>query len=228
MNLMHSQGPSTSMARAWGIATGPTRGPRPKLSADRIAEHAVALADEEGLEGLTLARVAERCGVVTTALYRYVAAKADVIDLMAEHALRDPPRIDPAAPESVGDWIAAFGARLHRHPWLSDIQPRGVPMGPQGLGWLDLLIRILDRRGVADVAGVALQLSTTVRAYAAMESSLAQEPPPMWWQDAVARRYPALAAAFAERDLTSPAGDLAAAIERILGGPGKDRSIPRG
>ncbi len=207
------------LARAWGVETGPSRGPRPKLQIDQIADVAVALADGGGLEAVTLARVAARCGVVTTALYRYVAAKADLADLMSEHALGEPPQLDPAARDAVEAWVDAFAGQLREHPWLAVVQPRGMPLAPRALGWLDLLVRSLTARGCSDVPGLALQLSTTVRAYCAMEFSLVDTPaPPDWWPERVASRFPHLAQAFAGRDVGSPADDLPAALARILAG----------
>lgn len=213
---MHSQSLRGSLARAWGVATVGSRGPRPKLSSEAIAREAVAIADAEGIGAATLARVADACGVVTTALYRYVADKDDLVVLMTEHALAGPPSLDPARPDAAERWAVAFAERLRAHPWLASVQPRGVPLGPESLGWLDILVAALSVRGCADVAGVALQLSTTVRAYVAMEQSVAGEGPPDWWGSLVAERYPALARAFAGRDLSSPADDLDDAVARIL------------
>lgn len=163
-----------------------------------------------------MARVADACGVVTTALYRYVADKGDLIDLMTEHALAGPPVLDVATPDAVERWAVAFAERLRAHPWLATVQPRAVPLGPASLGWLDVLVAALAARGSSNVAGVALQLSTTVRAYVAMERSLTDEGPPAWWAPLVAERYPDLARAFVGRDLTAPADDLDDAVRRIL------------
>lgn len=214
---MHNQS-GLSLARLWGLNEGPTRGPKPRLSAEDIAEHGVAVADAGGLDSVTLARVAKACGVVTTALYRYVSSKADLVELLADHALGAVPRIDADASDAVWEWVDAFSGQLRSHSWLTAIQPRGMPLGPNALGWLDLLIRILQARMSSDPAGLALQLATTVRAYTAMEFAISDDPPPGWWTEVVADRYPALAAALDGRDLTAPRADLKAALERILGG----------
>lgn len=91
-----------------------------------------------------------------------------------------------------------------------------MPLGPNALAWMDALVRALVAGGHGDAAGVALQLSTTVTAYAAMAQSIDPEPPPPWWGEAVAEPYPCLAAAFAERGLSDPMADLDAAVARIL------------
>lgn len=186
------------------------------MSADDIAEQGVTVADQGGLEAVTLARVAEACGVVTTALYRYVSSKAELIELLTDHALGGMPAIEVDASDAVWQWIDAFALQLGRHPWLAAVQPQGMPLGPNAVGWLDLLVRILHARGSADVAGLALQLATTTRAYCAMEAAMAGRPPPPWWVEMVGERYPALAAALAGRDLTSPEADLQTAVRRIL------------
>src|ERR1700723_1592975 len=58
------------------------RGPRPGLSADAIVDAAIRLADAEGLEGVSMARVAAELGFTPMSLYRYVASKEELLQLM--------------------------------------------------------------------------------------------------------------------------------------------------
>src|SRR5690606_16759942 len=90
----------TGDPRRRGSGPRPRR-PRPRgaetgLSPAAIVRAAIGVADAEGIDGLSMRRVAARLGVTTMALYRYVSAKDDLVLLMAdtvfaEHALPDPP-----------------------------------------------------------------------------------------------------------------------------------------
>lgn len=93
---------------------------RGTLTHARIAEAAVALADAEGLEAVSMRRLAIGLGVATMALYRYVVSKDELLELMID-AVVEPEALtaDPA------DWRAVFreiGLRRRQtalaHPWL--------------------------------------------------------------------------------------------------------------
>ncbi len=66
----------------WGRREPGKRGPRPGLSADAIVTAAMQVADAEGLEAITMARVAAKLGFTPMALYRYVASKDELLQLM--------------------------------------------------------------------------------------------------------------------------------------------------
>src|SRR5258707_1378038 len=84
----------------WGERSEPRRGPKPSLSVEQIARAAGAVADAEGLEAVSMQRVAQECGVTTMALYRYVPGKAELIALMLDIGLGPAPHLD----EVPGGW----------------------------------------------------------------------------------------------------------------------------
>ncbi|MEV0270018.1 WHG domain-containing protein [Hamadaea sp. NPDC050747] len=63
--------------------------PRVGLTPDRVVDTAIALVDERGLDGLTLAAVAERCGVAAPSLYKHVSNLADLRTLVGVRLLRE-------------------------------------------------------------------------------------------------------------------------------------------
>jgi AcrR family transcriptional regulator len=98
------------------IEKRPNRAP---LSRDRVLMAAVQLADDEGLAGVSMRRLAQRLGVVPMALYKHVADKDELLDGMVDVV------IDRfAAPDPALGWkdrvrqqlLAARGAVLS-HPW---------------------------------------------------------------------------------------------------------------
>ncbi|MFG2828175.1 TetR/AcrR family transcriptional regulator [Streptomyces sp. NPDC048434] len=134
----------------------PSRGRKgePPLTRDRIVHAAVALLDEEGMDRLTMRRLAERLQVGATTLYWHVATKGDVIDLAVDaifgetpvpaHHARNP-RDDIAT--LVNGWRQA----MLRHPWAATVPSRQRPlMGPNFLTWMEFLQSALLRAGLTD------------------------------------------------------------------------------
>ncbi|MBN9605788.1 MAG: TetR/AcrR family transcriptional regulator [Actinomycetales bacterium] len=98
-------------------------GTRRPLDRDRIIDGAVALADEIGLEPLTIRRLAEHLGVRPMSLYHYVASKDDIVDGMVGRVFDEIERPDPAAPwkEAIRGRARSLRAALRRHPWAIPI-----------------------------------------------------------------------------------------------------------
>jgi AcrR family transcriptional regulator len=135
----------------WGPRPQPTRGPKPALSLERIAQAAIQVADAEGLAAVSMQRVAAELGFTKMAMYRYVPGKAELIALMVDTAADAPPRLDGGS----GDWRAQLGqwarrllALLQRHPWLLEATVGPRIMGPNELGWLERAVAALDGTGL--------------------------------------------------------------------------------
>ena len=174
VNGMHSQeGLPGAIAELW-VGRAARRGPRPRLSVTDVAEAAVAVADDDGLAALSLQSVAGRLGIATTGLYRYVDSKRTLVEIAVDRATGPPPAL-PA-----GDWAAAVRhwsrellATHRRHPWLSDVEPSGMPRTPNPLAWLDRLLGALaDAPGGEDPMSAALLLEAVVGRYAALLRSV--------------------------------------------------------
>jgi AcrR family transcriptional regulator len=70
------------------VRTRPGKGPRPALSLERIVAAAARVAATDGHQAVSMSRVAAELGVATMSLYRYVAAKDELLALMARPDLR--------------------------------------------------------------------------------------------------------------------------------------------
>jgi AcrR family transcriptional regulator len=125
----------------------------PSLSRERIVASAVELLDAEGLDGLTMRRLADRLGSGVMSLYWHVDNKEDVFDLALDSVLeyREPPQ-----PVDARDWRAEvvhiledWRAGMLNHPWSASLLPRRA-LGPNILNRLERLSRALSRAGVAD------------------------------------------------------------------------------
>lgn len=110
------------------------RAPRNTLSRTRIVDAALTLMDDQGLDAVTMPRLAKRLGVGTMSLYRHVDDKDDLINAVAERVLSGV-QVPPGAPD---DWEARVVGYLHAlrrqalaHPALSRIlATRGLTVGP--------------------------------------------------------------------------------------------------
>src|SRR5918993_5607685 len=98
-----------SIEAAWGMRTRPNKGPRPALSLGRIVAAAVKVAAADGLQAVSMSRVAAELGVSTMSLYRYVAAKDELLALMADLPFEAPPaQRGPGG--KWGAWLFPLGA----------------------------------------------------------------------------------------------------------------------
>lgn len=122
---------------------------RTPLSKDRILRAAVTLADEAGIDSLSMRNLAQDLGVVPMALYKHVANKDELVNGMIDVAIGE---IDPPVPGA--DWKQAVRERilsarrvLQRHPWVSlAIESRTAPT-PAVLAYLDSMVGMFRRGG---------------------------------------------------------------------------------
>lgn len=161
---------------AWGLGETTNRGPKPKQSTERILAAAIRLADDEGLEGLSMAALAKPLGLAATALYRYVDSKETLVELMVDSAVGHPPAKSPSTgwSEDAKTWARALLDVYARHPWLSDVVVTGMPRTPNSLEWIESLLESLTDSPLTESErlSAALLLQGIVRNYAAMIRSI--------------------------------------------------------
>ncbi|MFF0249336.1 TetR/AcrR family transcriptional regulator [Streptosporangium sandarakinum] len=127
------------------------REPRPGLSLRRIVRAAIELADAEGLEGLSMRKVADRLGFTTMSLYRHVPGRDQLVDLMRDEVLGE---VLTGAPEegpgAEAGWrerlaeVARQGWELRgRHPWLAEVRGSRHLPGPNAVARYDYMLGAL-------------------------------------------------------------------------------------
>ncbi|SDS92630.1 TetR/AcrR family transcriptional regulator [Actinoplanes derwentensis] len=141
----------------------PPNAPVP-LDRERIIAAAVALADEGGLEAVSVRKVAARLNAGPMRLYGYISAKDDLFDLMVDEVNAE---ILPG--EQSGDWRETLRVLAHRtrqaalrHEWLADLLGGRPTLGPHGLAVTEAKLAALD--GLADIDTV-MRAAETVGAY---------------------------------------------------------------
>jgi TetR/AcrR family tetracycline transcriptional repressor len=128
------------------------------LSREVIVAAALALADEEGLDALTVRRLAERLGVTMMALYWHVRDKAQLLDLVGDAILAE-----IGLPEPTGRWRDDLRSLFHaardglrRHPEAAVLGFGRARYGPSGLAMFERMLSILATAGFdPEEAGLA-------------------------------------------------------------------------
>ena len=191
--------PAQTLRLLWRIGEdasatpGSRRGPRRALSVDAVVAVAMALADAEGLEAVTIRRVAQELGVVPMSLYTYVPGKAELLDLMMDAAYAAMPRPDRSG-WGWRDRVAAIAednrALFEQHPWAAEVSTARPPLGPGLMGKYEHELTAFEDMGLGDVTRDACltHLLAFVQGWArsAADTRAAQTESAMsdrqWWQ----------------------------------------------
>ncbi len=211
----------------WGERAPRTRGPKPALTIEQIADAAIEVADAEGLAAVTMQRVATDLGFTKMSLYRYLPGKTELVALMTERGIGEPP---PALSgdgwrASLTDWSHRLFAGYLGHPWVLEAIVTARPVGPHELGWLERAVAVLPEAGLsgAERLDAIAVLAGHVRAMAAQAVSRQDESAfGVAIEMALTRhgeRFPALAAVMA--DVAATGGQdqaFAFGLDRILDG----------
>jgi AcrR family transcriptional regulator len=189
----------------WGRRGAGKRGPRPGLSADAIVDAAIKLADAEGLEGVSMARVAAELGFTTMSLYRYVTSKEELLQLMWNGSASG---AEGLVLEGDGwrarlrMWTIVQRDMLDRHPWLTQMPMAAPPMAPNSMIFVEHGLSAMDGTALAD--GDKLRFIGLLSSYTLSEARMANdalraareqaaaagdgaEPTPPWTFDALLR-----------------------------------------
>src|SRR3954451_9572626 len=104
------------------MATDPDPSPRVPLTRHRVLEAAIRLADEGGIESLTMRRLARELGVEAMSLYNHVANKGDLVDAIVDLVFGE---IElPSTPEwdvAIREYAVSAHEVLLRHPWACSL-----------------------------------------------------------------------------------------------------------
>ena len=166
-----------SIELAWGLRRDGTRGPRRGLTLETIVDAGIEVAAAEGVGALSMARIAKRLGVGTMSLYRYVAAKDELLTLMVDTALGPPPPLPERGGWRAGltAWCDALRDAYRRHTWSLRVPISGPPFGPNNVAWLDRALDSLaeTRLPEQDKLSCVLLLSGFVRNDATLTADFA-------------------------------------------------------
>jgi AcrR family transcriptional regulator len=187
------------------------------LSRELIIQEAMALLDEHGPGALSMRRLADRLGVVPTALYTHVRGKADLVEGLIDQVYAGL----ELAPDPNDDWAGqlaalsqAIRAHLLAHPAVIPLALQQPGLGPHGLRLGEAIYTVLRPAGFSDqaVVGTVYALLTYILGFVALEVPRAGTDPQT--SDEFVRRLHAFFAALPAGEFPHTV-DLAARLARI-------------
>nr|WP_296777954.1 TetR/AcrR family transcriptional regulator [Rhodococcus sp. (in: high G+C Gram-positive bacteria)] len=147
--------PARTLGLLWRVDEKPSR---TGLSVDAIVTAAIAIADSDGLDAVSMRRIADRLGVGAMSLYTHVPGREDLADLMIDAALGSLYSTIDEPVSSVTDWrdgirfVAERNWILYqRHPWILDAQGARAPLGPHTNDKYEAELAVLDGVGLTDI-----------------------------------------------------------------------------
>jgi AcrR family transcriptional regulator len=163
-----------SRARAEAASTGSES--RLPLSRERILQAALAFADANGIESLSMRKLGEAVGVEAMSLYNHVPSKGDLLDGLIDLVFSE-----IELPGSADDWRKAMRQRaiavraaLKRHRWAIGLMESRTSPGPATLRHHDAVLGCLRQAGfpIALAAHAYAALDSYIYGFALQEASL--------------------------------------------------------
>jgi AcrR family transcriptional regulator len=227
--------PTRTLELLWGTREPPSRGPKPGLSIEQIAGAAIAIADADGLDALSMRRLATELGVGTMSLYRYVPGKAELIDVMLDTVFGE-----VAVPPSGRGWRETLEhsardgwAMYQRHPWAAQAETRPV-LGPNAIDAYEALLRAMATTGLApgDVVNAVELVTGFVVGFASRTAEERERTrrtgitDEQWWSERESfweeyfdvERYPTITAMYESGAYDARADAFEFGLQRVLDG----------
>src|SRR5258708_545496 len=146
------------------------RADKPQLSREAIVAAAVRIIDAEGVDAVSMRRIAQEFGTGAASLYAYVANKEQLFDLVIDWVMGEVADRMPAAEPHAGNWreLAAQAVRISKevlvgHRDVAKAFLGRIPFGPNGLRAVEAQLAILRAGGVPD--GIAAYAGDLIGQY---------------------------------------------------------------
>jgi AcrR family transcriptional regulator len=227
--LCRGHAPTTDRESALATAAHRPRGRPPTIDREAVLDAALRLLDAEGVEALTMRRLASELGVSAMAPYRHVGSKDELLMVLVDRLAAR--LVYPSRPQDPKGAMLVLWSTIYyslaEHPWVPEVLARRRMMAPTVLGAIEEIHAALQTAG--------LSIEATVRAYRLMwnftlgsllvRAGAISEGPSQQRELRVGpdpERYPTLAASAAEwtaaHDNDTYGEDLAALIDVLLAG----------
>jgi len=160
----------------WGRRGSGSRGPRRGLSIDAVVAAAIRLADADGLEGVSMSRVAEELGFTTMSLYRYVTSKDELLQLMWNGSAQGAETLELEGDDwrsRLRYWAIVQREMIDRHPWITQMPMAAPPLAPNSLRFVELGLGALDGTGLTD--GDKIRIIGLLSSYTLSEARMAYD-----------------------------------------------------
>ncbi|PSK95429.1 TetR family transcriptional regulator [Murinocardiopsis flavida] len=151
--------PTRALELLWsGRLPKPARGPDRGLTLVQITTAAAATAEADGLDALSMRKVAARLGVGVASLYTYVPGRSALLALMLDTFIADAPlphTVPGTWRAQIEVWARADWASFRSRPWLLRLATVRPLLGPNLLRWYESALRVLARTPLTTAERVA-------------------------------------------------------------------------
>jgi len=153
---------------------------RRPLDRQRVVRAAVDLADEQGIDALTMRRLAQALGVEAMSLYNHVSSKEDLLEGVADLVTSEfeLPSFDADWKETLRQSASSAHEALLRHPWASSLIESRPSMGPARMRYVNAILGVLREAGFSlpQAAQAIMALDSHTYGFALQELSWAFDP----------------------------------------------------
>jgi AcrR family transcriptional regulator len=215
----------------WTRPERSARGPAPEHSRAEIAAAGITLADARGLGAVTMRSAAAAIGTGPASLYRYLATRDELVELMADQVYGEISYHEPGSGDPVAGLLRLgrqSRAVYHRHPWLLDVPATGNLPGPNAVAFIEHTLAALaavDLTGPEKLVTVGL-FSGVVRLFAQTEISQRQAgQDTAQWQNSLAGYLLQISAAGQHPHLAGALADQSAAGDPASGDAARDEPL---
>jgi AcrR family transcriptional regulator len=131
----------------------PRRGPRQRVTVDEVVDRAIEIADEQGLDSLSMRALAPRLGIGVMTLYTYVATRSDLVALMVDQVLgrRELPPMAGSLRERLRVVAEVQLRDCREHPWLLEVAGTRPWLGPNVSDRYEWQLSAVEGIGLDDI-----------------------------------------------------------------------------
>lgn len=137
----------------WGRREAGRRGPKAGLSVEAIVAAAIDIANAEGLDAVSMAKVAKAVGFTTMSLYRHVSNKDELLQLMwnaSADGVQDLELVGDTWRSRIRSWAMAQREAVERNIWIVQMPMATPPLAPNSVTWMERGLEALEQTGLAD------------------------------------------------------------------------------
>ncbi|HIY65705.1 MAG TPA: TetR/AcrR family transcriptional regulator [Candidatus Agrococcus pullicola] len=148
--------PSKTLALLWGMTpqSAPRKGPARSLTVEQIVQAALELADDLGIDAVTMRAVANRVGVSAMSIYTYIPGKPELLDLMVDTLYAGLPRAswgNDSWRDRAQQVAESNRELLRQHPWMTEIAALSrPPLGPGVMAKYEHELAVFDTTDLSD------------------------------------------------------------------------------
>lgn len=222
------------LALLWDPPAPATRGRKARLTLDDVVRAGTAVAQEGGLDALSMRRVATELGVGAMSLYTYVPGRTELVDLMVDRAYAglDLPRAGAPWRPALSQYAHEMWRLYLRHPWILQTNMWRAPLAPHVLDAQEAGLRTIVDTGLSEIQVVEILglvdnfvqgLARATIAESAEQDATGMGTDEYWttmssfWEDWFdVERYPTMTRIYVAGGFDAPQGPLDASLERLL------------